>query len=337
MPFWKGEQAGRPLEFGRAIGALVRSLQAQPAAVALARLEKEHDLDRQAAENLLQYLADQKAAIGHVPDDRTIVIERCRDELGDWRVCLLSPLGGRVMAPWSMAILAGMREDGGIDAETMWNDDGLVVRFPDTDEPPDPRLLLPDPDDVEALVLRQLGATSLFAGKFREAAARALLLPRRRMGGRTPLWQQRKRAADLLAVASKFGSFPMLLEAYRECLRDLFDVPALIDTLRAIRERRLRDRHRRLDDAVAVRGLAALRLRRAVPLRRRRAAGRAPRPGALDRSRAAQGAARRRRAARRARPRRHRRASSTSCSTSPPSGTCAPSTASTICCCASAT
>ncbi|MFL5271936.1 MAG: DEAD/DEAH box helicase, partial [Anaeromyxobacteraceae bacterium] len=194
----------------------------------------------QAAENLLQYLADQRAAIGHVPDDRTIVIERCRDELGDWRVCLLSPLGGRVMAPWSMAILAGMREDGGIDAETMWNDDGLVVRFPDTDEPPDPRLLLPDPDDVEALVLRQLGATSLFAARFREAAARALLLPRRRIGGRTPLWQQRKRAADLLAVASKFGSFPMLLEAYRECLRDLFDVPALIETLRAIRERRLR-------------------------------------------------------------------------------------------------
>jgi ATP-dependent Lhr-like helicase len=240
MPFWKGEAAGRPLEFGRAIGALVRSLQAQPAAAALTRLEQEHDLDRQAAENLLQYLADQRAAIGHVPDDRTIVIERCRDELGDWRVCLLSPLGGRVMAPWSMAILAGMREDGGIDAETMWNDDGLVVRFPDTDEPPDPRLLLPDPDDVEALVLRQLGATSLFAARFREAAARALLLPRRRIGGRTPLWQQRKRAADLLAVASKFGSFPMLLEAYRECLRDLFDLPALIETLRAIRERRLR-------------------------------------------------------------------------------------------------
>ncbi len=240
MPFWKGEAAGRPLEFGRAIGALIRSLQAQPAAAALTRLEQEHDLDRQAAENLLQYLADQRAAIGHVPDDRTIVIERCRDELGDWRVCLLSPLGGRVLAPWSMAILAGMRDESGIDAETLWTDDGLVVRFPDTDEPPDPRLLLPDPDDVEALILRQLGGTSLFAAKFREAAARALLLPRRRMGGRTPLWQQRKRAADLLAVASKFGSFPMLLEAYRECLRDLFDVPALIETLRAVRERRIR-------------------------------------------------------------------------------------------------
>jgi ATP-dependent helicase Lhr and Lhr-like helicase len=240
MPFWKGEQAGRPLEFGRAIGALVRTLQAQPAPAALARLERDHDLDRQAAENLLQYLADQRAAIGAVPDDRTLVIERCRDELGDWRVCLLSPLGGRVMAPWSMAILAGLRESGGIDAETLWSNDGLVVRFPDTDEPPDPQLMLPDPDHAEALVLRQLGATSLFAARFREAAARALLLPRRRIGGRTPLWQQRKRAADLLAVASKFGSFPMLLEAYRECLRDLFDLPALIETLRAVRERRIR-------------------------------------------------------------------------------------------------
>jgi ATP-dependent Lhr-like helicase len=240
MPFWKGEQAGRPLEFGRAIGALVRTLQAQPPAAALARLEQEHDLDRQAAENLLQYLTDQKTAIGVVPDDRTLVVERCRDELGEWRVCLLSPLGGRVMAPWSMAILAGLRETSRIDAETMWTDDGLVVRFPDTDEPPDPQVMLPDPDEVDALVLQQLGSTSLFAGRFREAAARALLLPRRRIGGRTPLWQQRKRAADLLAVASRFGSFPMLLEAYRECLRDLFDVPALIDTLRAVRERRIR-------------------------------------------------------------------------------------------------
>ena len=168
------------------------------------------------------------------------------------------------MAPWSMAILAGLREDGGIDVETMWTDDGIVVRFPDTDEPPDPQLLLPDPDEVEALVLRQLGATSLFAARFREAAARALLLPRRRIGGRTPLWQQRKRAADLLAVASRFGSFPMLLETYRECLRDVFDLPALVDMLRAIRERAHPRRHRRLDDALAVRGVAAVRLRRAT-------------------------------------------------------------------------
>jgi ATP-dependent Lhr-like helicase len=240
MPFWKGETATRPLEFGRAIGALVRMLRSQPPAAALERLERDHDLDRQAAENLLQYLGDQHEAIGVVPDDRTIVIERCRDELGDWRVCLLSPLGGQVLAPWSMAILARVREETGLEAETLWTDDGLVVRFPDTDDPPDPRLMLPAPDDVEALLLRQLGGTSLFAAKFREAAARALLLPRRRFGGRAPLWQQRKRAADLLAVASKFGSFPMLLESYRECLRDLFDLPALVATLRDVEQRQIR-------------------------------------------------------------------------------------------------
>lgn len=240
MPFWKGDAAGRPLEFGRAIGELMRTLRAAPRGAALDRLVRDHDLDRQAADNLLQYLSDQHDAIGHVPDDRTVVIERCRDELGDWRVCLLSPFGGRVLAPWSMAILAKVHEETGLDVETLWTDDGLVVRFPDTDEPPDPQLMLPASGDVESLIIRQLGATSLFAAKFREAAARALLLPRRRIGTRTPLWQQRKRAADLLAVASKFGSFPMLLEAYRECLRDLFDLPALVETLRGIERRDVR-------------------------------------------------------------------------------------------------
>jgi ATP-dependent Lhr-like helicase len=231
MPFWKGDQPSRPLEFGRAIGALVRQLRSQPPAAALDRLAREHDLDRQAAENLLQYLAEQHAAAGHVPDDRTIVIERCRDELGDWRVCLLSPLGGRVHAPWAMAASARVRDTTGVDVQTLWGDDGFVVRFPETDEPPDATLLLPPSAEIEALVVRQVSATSLFAGRFREAAARALLLPRRRMGMRTPLWQQRKRASDLLAVAAKFGSFPMLLEAHRECLRDLFDLPALVETL----------------------------------------------------------------------------------------------------------
>lgn len=240
MPFWRADAAGRPLEFGRAIGALVRSLLHQPPAAALERLETKHDLDRQAAENLLQYLTDQRLAVGHVPDDRTIVIERVRDELGDWRVCLLSPLGGQIMAPWSMAAVAKIRETTGIEAETLWTDDGIVIRFPETDDPPDPQLLVPEADEVEALVLRQLGGSSLFAAKFREAAARALLLPRRRIGGRTPLWQQRKRAADLLAVAARFGSFPMLLEAYRECLRDLFDMPALVQTLRDVQSRQIR-------------------------------------------------------------------------------------------------
>jgi ATP-dependent Lhr-like helicase len=175
-----------------------------------------------------------------LPDAVTIVIERVRDELGDWRVCVLSPRGGRVHAPWAMAVAARIREETGTDVEILWGDDGFVVRFPDVDQPPDPRLLLPDPDEVQALVMRQLGATALFAAKFRENAARSLLLPKRRPGMRAPLWQQRKRAADLLAVASRFGSFPVLLETYRECLRDFFDMPALVATLRDVRSRRIR-------------------------------------------------------------------------------------------------
>ncbi|MDO8795833.1 MAG: DEAD/DEAH box helicase [Vicinamibacterales bacterium] len=233
MPFWKGETVGRPAEFGRAIGQLVRSLRAMPAGAALTRLTAHHDLEPVAAENLLRYLADQAAA-GTVPDDRTVVIERSPDELGDWRVCLLSPLGGRIHAAWAMAATAQIRESTGLDVDTMWTDDGFVVRFPAAEAPPDPRLLIVSPGDVEALVTRQLGASALFAGRFREAAARALLLPRRWPGRRMPLWQQRKRAADLLAVASQYGSFPIVLEAYRECLRDVFDMPALVDTLRDI-------------------------------------------------------------------------------------------------------
>jgi len=240
MPFWKADTPGRPLELGRHIGALVRSLRQMPPAAAIARLTKHHDLDARAAENLMRYLADQAAATGSVPDDRTIVIERMRDELGDWRICVLSPFGGRIHAPWAMAVVERVRAETGVDAETMWTDDGFVVRFPETEAPPDPHLMLPASDEAEALVVRQLGGTALFAAKFREAAARALLLPRRRPGGRTPLWQQRKRAADLLAVAAKFGSFPMVLEAYREVLRDVFDIPALIETLRNVEARDIR-------------------------------------------------------------------------------------------------
>ena len=240
MPFWKADAAGRPLELGRHIGALVRTLRQLPPAAALQRLTKHHDLDVQAAENLMRYLADQAAATGSVPDDRTILIERTRDELGDWRVCVLTPFGGRIHAPWAMAVVERVRAEKGLDAEMMWTDDGFVVRFPETDAPPDTALMLPASDEAEALVVRQLGATAMFAAKFREAAARALLLPRRRPGGRTPLWQQRKRAADLLAVAARYGSFPMILEAYRECLRDVFDIPALVDTLRRIETREIR-------------------------------------------------------------------------------------------------
>ncbi|MBA2259463.1 MAG: DEAD/DEAH box helicase, partial [Acidobacteria bacterium] len=240
MPFWKADAAGRPLELGRHIGELIRTLRALPAGAALTRLVTHHDLDQQAAENLLRYLNDQVVAAGAAPDDRTILIERTRDELGDWRICVLSPFGGRIHAPWAMAVVERARAHADLDVETMWADDGFVVRFPETEEPPDPALMVPSSEEVEALVLRQLGGTALFAAKFREAAARALLLPKRRPGGRSPLWQQRKRAADLLAVASRFGSFPMLLETYRECLRDVFDMPALVDTLRRIEQRQIK-------------------------------------------------------------------------------------------------
>jgi ATP-dependent Lhr-like helicase len=240
MPFWKADAAGRPLELGRYIGEMVRTLRQIPPPAAVERLMRHHDLDPQAAENLVRYLSEQQAAAGTVPDDRTILIERCRDELGDWRICVLTPFGGRIHAPWAMAVVERAKGTMGLDVETMWTDDGFVVRFPETDDPPDPALMIPSSDDVESLVLRQLGGTALFAAKFREAAGRALLLPKRRPGGRSPLWQQRKRAADLLAVAARFGSFPMLLEAYRECLRDVFDMPSLIATLRRIEMREVK-------------------------------------------------------------------------------------------------
>jgi ATP-dependent Lhr-like helicase len=240
MPFWKGDSPGRPLEFGRRIGALIRELRALPKPAALTRLVAEHDLDPGAAENLMQFLADQEAATGVVPDDRTVVIERCRDELGDWRVCVLTPFGSRIHIPWAMAVTARIRAAGGPEVEALWGDDGFVLRFPDTDEPPDPDWFLVESAEAMALVLRQLGSTALFAGRFREAAGRALLLPRRRADARSPLWQLRKRAYDLLSVASRYPSFPLLLEAYRECLRDVFDMPALIETLRAVEQRQLR-------------------------------------------------------------------------------------------------
>jgi ATP-dependent Lhr-like helicase len=237
MPFWHGDNAGRPLEFGRRIGQLVRELRAMPRNAAISRLTREHDLDTLAAENLIRFLADQEIATTAVPDDRTIVIERTRDEMGDWRVCVLTPFGSRIHAPWAMAITGRIRASGGADVEAMWGDDGFVLRFPDSEAPPDSELILLDPEEVTDLVLHQLSGTALFAAKFRESAARALLLPRRRAQGRAPLWQQRKRAYDLLSVASRYPGFPMLLEAYRECMRDVFDMPALLETLRAIRQR----------------------------------------------------------------------------------------------------
>jgi ATP-dependent Lhr-like helicase len=186
MPFWKADSPGRPVEFGLAIGALTRQLRDMPPAAALRHLTSHHDLDPTAAENLLRYLADQAAATGVVPDDRTIVIERCRDEMGDWRVCVLSPLGSRIHGPWAMAVAARVRAERGLDVETMWTNDGFVARFPEMEEAPDASLLIPPAADVEHLVVSQLGATAYFAARFREAAGRALLLPKRRPGQRSP-------------------------------------------------------------------------------------------------------------------------------------------------------
>ena len=240
MPFWKADAAERTVPFGEAIGALVREIGAMQPAAAVKRLTTKHDLGELAARNFLQYLNDQQAATGAVPDDRTIVIERVLDDLGDWRVCVLTPFGGRVHAPWAMAVTAKVRNEMQIEVETMWSDDGFIVRFPDTDAPPRAELLLPEVEEIEQLVVRQLGSSSMFAAKFREAAARALLLPRFRPDRRQPLWQQRKRAYDLLQVASRFGSFPIILETYREVLRDVFDVPALVATMKKIQQRTIR-------------------------------------------------------------------------------------------------
>ncbi len=240
MPFWHGDRPGRPPEFGRAIGQLARELSTAPREEALGRLTREHGLDARAASNLVAYLTEQAEATGEVPSDRAIVVERYLDEIGDWRVCVLTPFGARVHAPWAMAVVARLREERGSEIEMMWSDDGMVFRLPESDEAPDVSLFLPPADEVEDLLVGALGQTSLFAARFRENAARALLLPRRHPGRRSPLWAQRKRSADLLAVASRYGSFPMILETYRECLRDVFDLPGLVDILRRVASRRIR-------------------------------------------------------------------------------------------------
>jgi ATP-dependent Lhr-like helicase len=240
MPFWHGDTVGRPAEFGRKIGEMTRELLGLPRPVAFTKLVERHSLDVNAAENLLRYLEEQTTATGRLPSDRDIVIETCRDELGDRRVCVLTPFGRRVHAPWCMAVTAKLRAERGMEVESMWSDDGFVLRIPDNDEAISPEQLLPAPAEFQELVLRQLGSTSLFAAKFREAAARALLLPKRRPGLRAPLWQQRKRASDLLAVAARFSSFPILLETYRECIRDVFDLPATANLLAAVQRGEIR-------------------------------------------------------------------------------------------------
>ncbi|MGZ8607464.1 MAG: Lhr family helicase, partial [Actinomycetota bacterium] len=240
MPFWKGDKPGRPIELGRAIGAVTRELASAPHEDAVARLRIRFGLDALAAENLVAYLDAQREAAGAVPDDRTILVERFRDELGDYRVCVLTPFGARVHAPWAMAMQARLADRYALDVQVLWSDDGIVVRLPESEEAIPAEDLLFDPEEVEELVVRHLPGTALFTGVFREAAARALLLPRRLPGKRTPLWQQRQRGADLLQVAARYPTFPILLEATRECLRDIFDVPALREVLADIRARRIR-------------------------------------------------------------------------------------------------
>ncbi|MGZ4124771.1 MAG: Lhr family helicase, partial [Actinomycetota bacterium] len=240
MPFWKGDKPGRPLELGRALGAVTRELSSMPDDRAEATLRERYGLDPLAARNLVQYLRDERDAAGAVPDDRTIVIERFRDELGDWRVCILTPFGAKIHAPWGMAVQERLTERTGLEVEVLWSDDGIVLRLPDSDDAFPVDDLVFDPEEIESLVVRQLPGTGLFGSLFREAAARALLLPRRMPGRRTPLWQQRQRGADLLQVAAKHPTFPILLEATRECLRDVFDLPGLRGVMSDLRARRIR-------------------------------------------------------------------------------------------------
>ncbi|MFF2312510.1 ATP-dependent helicase [Streptomyces albidoflavus] len=261
LPFWKGDQLGRPLELGRALGAFVREVGALPEEDARLRLMAA-GLDAWAAENLLTYLREQREACGHVPDDRTVVVERFRDELGDWRVVIHSPFGAQVHAPWALALGARLSERYGMDAQVMHADDGIVLRLPDADllgldllddDSSDPGTAFDtdqspvgaqdvtfDKGEIEGIVTDQVGSSALFASRFRECAARALLLPRRSPGKRTPLWQQRQRASQLLQVASEFGSFPIVLEAVRECLQDVFDVPGLNELMGDLEARRVR-------------------------------------------------------------------------------------------------
>ena len=267
VPFWKGDGPGRPVELGRELGAFTRHAHEEAATARgrerlLWRLTAEHDLDRMAGENLLAYLDDQAGA-GGLPTDRTIVVERFRDELGDWRVCLLTPFGGRVHAPWALAIEARLRDSLGVDVRALWSDDGIVLRIPATEEGGGASLdgdglpgaaggsavetvyrgIFGQPEEIEEAVVAALGSSALFASRFRENAARALLLPRVRAGRRRPLWQMRQRAAQLLEVASRYGSFPIVLETFRECLRDVFDMPALRELLASVERREIEVRH----------------------------------------------------------------------------------------------
>jgi ATP-dependent Lhr-like helicase len=235
VPFWKGDGIGRPAELGRAIGAFSReAVSREPK-----ELAKEYDLDRRAAENLVAYLREQQAATRVVPSDETIVVERFRDEIGDWRLCVLSPFGGRVHSAWGLALGQKIREELQLEADAIWSDDGIVIHLPDADDPPPADLVMVEPDELEDLVVRELSGSALFGARFRENASRSLLIPRAYPGKRTPLWQQRLKSQSLLEVARDFPRFPVILETYRECLRDVLDLPALRQILTDLHSRKL--------------------------------------------------------------------------------------------------
>jgi ATP-dependent Lhr-like helicase len=239
VPFWKGEGVGRPYELGEKIGRASRELVAASEKSALKKLRDDYHLDERAGQNLLRFLREQESATGVVPSDRSIVVERFKDEIGDWRVCILTPFGGRVHAPWGMALAARLRDSVGLEAQSIWSDDGIALHLPEADAPPSVADLVIPPDEIEELVVGEVGQTALFGARFRENAARALLIPRRRPGQRTPLWQQRLKAQSLLQVARQYGSFPIVLETYRECLQDVFDLPALKSILHGLQTREL--------------------------------------------------------------------------------------------------
>jgi ATP-dependent Lhr-like helicase len=235
VPFWKGDSVGRPKELGIELGKFSRWAVEQDAET----LERDYDLDALAARNLLDYLREQQEATRVVPSDRTIVVERFRDEIGDWRLCILSPYGGRVHAAWGLALSRKIRDELGLESDAIWSDDGIIVHLPDADEPPGADLILLDPDEVEDAVVGELGGSALFGARFRENAGRALLIPRAYPGKRTPLWQQRLKSQNLLEVAKRYADFPIILETYRECLRDVLDVPGLQELLRGLHRRDL--------------------------------------------------------------------------------------------------
>ena len=232
LPFWSGDAAGRPYELGQAIGAFRREAHANPELI--------NHTDAWAKDNLRAFLHEQYEATGSIPDDSTLVMERFKDELGDWRIVLHSPFGRGVNAPWALAIGARIAERTGMDAQAVAGDDGIVLRLPEGEAEPDASIFAFDPDEIEDIVTEQVGGSALFASRFRECAARALLLPRRNPGKRAPLWQQRQRAEQLLDVARKYPSFPIILETVRECLQDVYDVPSLVEVIREIAHRKVR-------------------------------------------------------------------------------------------------